>query len=89
MQQDFCVFINCYTHSPQHDANNEPSEGPDTDERRGAPVGNLGQSPHRTQENSQEARLQQLTLPTCTNNQKIINELLYLTQAQCVIAQKS
>lgn len=55
------------THSSQHDANNEPPEGPDADEGGGTAAGNLGQSPGRTQEDSQEARLQQLALPTYTD----------------------
>lgn len=55
------------THGSQHDANDEPPKGPDADEGGGTAAGNLGQSPHRTQEDSQEARLQQLALPTCTD----------------------
>lgn len=58
----------CSTHSSQHDANYQPPEGPDADERRGTAAGDLGQGPQRTQEDGEKARLQQLTLPTWTHH---------------------
>lgn len=58
----------CSTHSSQHDANYQPPEGPDADERRGAAAGHLGESPQRTQEDGEKTRLQQLTLPTLTQH---------------------
>lgn len=66
------MSVNWATHSSQHDANNEPSESPNADEWWGAATGDLGQSPHRTQENGQKPCLEQLTLPTCTNHWNII-----------------
>lgn len=66
MQQT--ILCICFTHSSQHDANNEPSEGPDADEGGGTAAGDPGQSPHRTQEDGQKPCLQQLTLPTWTNS---------------------
>ena len=68
------VFVKCFTHRSQHDPNNEPSEGPDADEGGGTAAGDLGQSPRRTQEDGQKARLQQLTLPTCTDHHRIIGK---------------
>lgn len=56
------------THSSQHDANYQPPEGPDADEWRGAAAWDLGQSPQGTQEDGEETRLQQLTLPTWTHH---------------------
>lgn len=64
-----CLSVRCFTHSSQHDANNKPSEGPDANEGGGAAAGDPGQGPHRTQEDGQKPRLQQLTLPTWTDRQ--------------------
>lgn len=70
------VFVKSFTYSSEHDANNEPSEGPDADEGGRTVAGDLRQSPQRTQENGQKPRLQQLTLPTCAHHHSIICEKL-------------
>lgn len=79
----------CFTHSSKHDANNEPSEGPDADEGGGTAAGDLRQSPRWTQKNGQKPRLQQLALPTWTNNQNFICEVLLLTETQCATVEQT
>ena len=61
-----------FTYSSQHDANNEPSESPDGDVGGRTAAGDLRQCPHGTQEDSQKASLQQLTLPTWANHRDMI-----------------
>lgn len=67
-----CILL-CCTHSSQHDADNEPSEAPDADERGGAAAGDLRECPHRTQKNGQKASFQELTLPTWTTNKSTVS----------------
>lgn len=62
-KHEFGGSVNDATYRSQHDPNYEPPESPDADEGGGAAAGYLGQSPHRTKENGEKARLQQLALP--------------------------
>lgn len=61
------VHVIAYTDRTQHDANDEPAEGPDGDERRRTTARHRGQTPQRTQEDPQETSFQKLAFPTCTH----------------------